>query len=90
MNKLSSEEQELLRSYENDEWVSIANDQLLKKYQNVAKNTFKTDRRINIDMSSKDLEAFQEHALVEGIPYQTLISSILHKFINGNLVDKRA
>ena len=47
--------------------------------------TFRKDRRLNIRISSKDLEAIQKRALEEGLPYQTLISSLLHKFASGRL-----
>jgi predicted DNA binding CopG/RHH family protein len=51
----------------------------------VAKATFRKDRRLNIRLSSKDLEAIQKRALAEGLPYQTLISSLLHKYASGRL-----
>ena len=50
-----------------------------------AKATFRKDRRLNIRLSSKDLEAIQKRALEEGLPYQTLISSLLHKYAAGRL-----
>jgi predicted DNA binding CopG/RHH family protein len=50
-----------------------------------AKATFRKDRRLNIRLSSKDLEAIQKRALAEGLPYQTLISSLLHKYASGRL-----
>jgi len=87
--KLDKEEKALLASVENNEWVSIENkDREIAKYIEVAKATFKKDRRINIRMSNKDIIALQTKALEEGIPYQTLISSVLHKFITGLLVEK--
>ena len=49
------------------------------------KATFKKDRRLNIRLSSKDLEAIQKRALAEGLPYQTLIASLLHKYATGRL-----
>jgi hypothetical protein len=51
----------------------------------VAKATFRKDRRLNIRLSSKDLEAIQQRALAEGLPYQTLIASLLHKYAAGRL-----
>ncbi|GEM_PF-1498914 len=51
MNNLSPEEQDILQSYENDEWISIADDKLLKNYQQVARNTFKNDRSVNLSIS---------------------------------------
>ena len=55
------------------------------RYTRYAKATFRKDRRLNIRLSSKDLEAIQKRALAEGLPYQTLISSLLHKYAAGRL-----
>ena len=87
---LSNDEKELLDTYEADEWQSVENSKSeIKKYQEYASATFKKDKRVNIRISTKNLEALQQKALEEGIPYQTLISSILHKYINGRLVEDR-
>ncbi|MCB9137304.1 MAG: antitoxin [Caldilineaceae bacterium] len=87
--KLDAEERELLASYEADEWQSVGNvaDQR-QRYSEYASATFKKDRRVNIRISSKDLEAIQKRALEEGLPYQTLMSSVLHKFVSGRLVER--
>ncbi len=87
-NKLSKEEKEILESYENDEWVSVLNPSDIEKYKAAAKNTFKKDKRVNIRMTEMDFELLQERALIEGLPYQTLMSSVLHKYVTGRLVDK--
>ncbi len=87
--KLDAEERELSASYEADEWKTIGNiEQEVKSYSEYAAATFKKDRRVNIRISGKDLEALQKRALEEGLPYQTLIASVLHKYINGRLVDR--
>ena len=87
--KLDAEEKELLASYEADEWQSVGNvEEEVQTYSEYATATFKKDRRINIRISSKDLEALQKRALEEGLPYQTLIASILHKFVSGRLVER--
>ena len=86
--KLSAEEKELLESYENEEWKSVLNDESLLKYKAAANATFKKVKRVNIRISGKDLELIQERALIEGIPYQTLMSSVLHKYVYGNLTEK--
>jgi len=80
--KLDKEEQGLVDSFERGEWRSVPNfEQEKKKYQEIAAATFRKDRRVNIRISSKDLIGLQTRALEEGIPYQTLISSILHKYL---------
>jgi predicted DNA binding CopG/RHH family protein len=87
--KLDAEEKELLTSYEADEWQSVGNVEAEKQaYKEYATATFKKDKRVNIRISSKDLDAIQKRALEEGLPYQTLITSVLHKFLNGRLVDR--
>jgi len=85
--KLDKEEQALLDSYENDEWESIPDEQEISRYSASAKQTFKKDKRVNIRISGADLELLQERALIEGLPYQTLMSSVLHKYVTGRLAD---
>jgi len=80
--KLDKEEQDLVDSFERGEWRSVPNlEREKKKAQKIAAATFKKDRRVNIRISTKDLHGLQTRALEEGIPYQTLISSILHKYL---------
>jgi len=83
--KLDKDEKEILSSYEADEWSSVSEKNTKSKYEKIASDTFKKDRRINIRISSKDLNALQTLALREGLPYQTLISSVLHKYVSGTL-----
>jgi predicted DNA binding CopG/RHH family protein len=59
-----------------------------KRFKRYAEATFRKDRRINIRISGKDLIAIQKRALEEGIPYQTLISSLLHKYVSGRLIER--
>jgi predicted DNA binding CopG/RHH family protein len=82
--KLDREEKDVLESFERGEWRSVPN--LKREKGRAARNaraTFKKDRRVNIRISSKDLEAIQKRALEEGLPYQTLIASVLHKYASG-------
>ena len=89
MAKLSTEEREILRSVEADEWESVQGKKKeAARYSEYAKATFRKDRRINIRISSKDLDALQKRALEEGIPYQTLVSSVLHKYVSGRLAER--
>ena len=91
MNRLDLEEEELLESYERDEWQSVPNlESESDRYRGYASATFRKDKRVNIRISQKDLAAIQKKALEEGIPYQTLISSILHKYLSGRLSEKNA
>ena len=84
--KLDAEEKDLLESVERDEWKPVAGGKRERApYARYAKATFRKDRRLNIRLSSKDLEAIQKRALAEGLPYQTLIASLLHKYASGRL-----
>jgi len=88
--KLDKEEKEILKDFEAGEYKSVLTPKRKKTLQAIAEATFKKDKRINIRISSRDLESIQRRALEEGIPYQTLVSSILHKYISGGLQDVMA
>jgi predicted DNA binding CopG/RHH family protein len=91
MNKLDREEKEILEVFESGQLKRAKGaSEKIREHQKVAEATFKKDARINIRLSSRDLRALQARALKEGIPYQTLVSSVLHKFVDGQLVDKAA
>lgn len=82
--KLNKEEKELLHSYENDEWTSVKDFEKQKaEYQRYARNTSAKNRRINIRLSERDLTNLKAKSLEEGMPYQTLVASIIHKYISG-------
>jgi len=84
--KMDADEKDLLESVERGEWKSAKGGKRERaRYSRYAKATFRKDRRLNIRLSSKDLEAIQKRALAEGLPYQTLISSLLHKYAAGRL-----
>ncbi|MFP4548268.1 MAG: antitoxin [Fidelibacterota bacterium] len=88
-NNLNKEEQEILESFERGEWQSVPNFKERKKeLKAAAVQTLKKNKRVNIRMTEKDLIEIKKVANEEGLPYQTLISSILHKYINGRLVTK--
>ena len=87
--KLDKEEQDLLESYERGEWKSVKNlKQEIKKHKEYARQTLRKDKRVNIRISSMVLDELQARAIEDGMPYQTLISSILHRFVTGRLIDK--
>ncbi len=85
---LTPEERDILESYENDEWISVATKPEIEKFRAAAKATFKKNKRVNIRISEMDLELLQERAMIEGLPYQTLMSSVLHKYVTGRLIEK--
>jgi predicted DNA binding CopG/RHH family protein len=87
--KLQQDELELLASYEAEEWKSAKKVKEQKEqYRIYARATLRKDKRVNIRISEKDLLALQKRAVRQGIPYQTLISSVLHKYVNGEFTEK--
>jgi predicted DNA binding CopG/RHH family protein len=90
MQKLDREERSLLAAYEKGQFQSVASKSELTRYKAAARATAIKDRRVNIRLSSGDLGDIQARALEEGIPYQTLISSVLHKYVTGRLAEKSA
>jgi len=89
MSKLAPEEKEILEAFEKSKLKRIKNvTREIKRHKAIAEATFKKDARINIRLSSRDVRSLQAKALREGIPYQTLVSSILHKYVGGQLVEK--
>lgn len=86
--KLTKEENKILKSFEKGEWVSAPDIARRKKELiQYARNTLKKDKRLNIRISERDLVELQRKAVREGLPYQTYVSSIIHKFISGTLVE---
>jgi len=75
-----------MKSIERDEWTPVKDfDGEKEKALSAARNTLKKDKRINLRLTQKDYHQIQIRAIEEGIPYQTLISSLVHKYLNGSL-----
>lgn len=84
MSKLNQEEQDILNAFESgDVKRSRGAVQTQQRHQEYAEALFRKDARINIRLPSKDLRGLQKRALAEGIPYQTLVASVLHKYVEG-------
>ena len=88
MPKIDAYEQEVLTAFEKGELQSVATKAELAKFKAAARATATKDRRVNIRLSSGDLTDIQAKALEEGVPYQTLIASVLHKYVTGRLADR--
>ena len=87
--KLDKEEQDILDSFERGEWRIVPDEKkAIAQLVAAARNTILKDQRINIRLAAMDLTRIRSRAMEEGIPYQTLISSILHKYANGTLGKK--
>lgn len=87
MPKIDREEMEILAAFEKGQLKSVATRAELERFRAAARATATKDRRVNIRLSSGDLQDIQTRALEEGIPYQTLIASILHKYVTGRLTE---
>ena len=90
-NKDEKFEKDILDSFERGEWESVPNlKDEIARYASSAGTTLTKDIRINIRLSSRDLEDIQTRAAGEGMPYQTLIASVLHKYVSGQLFEALA
>jgi predicted DNA binding CopG/RHH family protein len=88
VSKVDSYEMEILQAFEKGKLKSVATKSELERLKAAARATAIKDRRVNIRLSSIDLKDIQAKALEEGIPYQTLIASVLHKYVSGRLAEK--
>ena len=93
MNKvkyLDTEEKNLIESLEKDGWKPVKDlDAWKTKLSKTATNTLTKDQRMNIRITKSDFDGIKVRAVEEGIPYQTLVASIIHKFLTGRLVEKQ-
>jgi predicted DNA binding CopG/RHH family protein len=88
MPKIDDYELEVLSAFEKGKLKSVATKSELAKLKAAARATAIKDRRVNIRLSSGDLSDIQVKALEEGVPYQTLIASVLHKYVTGRLAER--
>src|SRR5271156_6162848 len=88
MSKVDAYEMAILESFEKGNLKSIATKSELEKLKAAARATAIKNRRVNIRLSPIDLSDIQVKALEEGVPYQTLIASVLHKYVSGRFVEK--
>lgn len=89
MPKTDSYEDELLVAYDSGQLKSVASKTELAQYRSAARATAIKDQRVNIRLSSGDLNDIRVKALEEGVPYQTLIASVLHKYVTGRLAEPK-
>ncbi len=91
MNKYTEYEEDIIKSFENDEWISSPNiESDKKKYSLIARNTILKNKRINIRISERDLIKLKSKSVEEGLPYQTMVTSILHKYLSGKLIERNS
>ncbi|MEY3653634.1 MAG: hypothetical protein RL739_1804 [Pseudomonadota bacterium] len=88
MPKTDAYETDILSAYQDGRLKSVATRAELTKFKSAARATAIKDRRVNIRLSTGDLQDIQAKALAEGLPYQTLIASVLHKYVTGRLTER--
>ena len=87
---MNQDEIEIIKAYEKSEaTLRRPSEDLLKQLAQAGQNTFKKDKRINIRLSGHDLSGIQRKALKKGIPYQALISGLIHQYVEGDLLEKQ-
>jgi len=85
--KLNKEERQMLGDLERGEFKSVPNlEKEKKRIQAIARASLKKNKRVNIRLAENDIYSIRNLAMEEGIPYQTLMASILHKYASGRLV----
>jgi len=90
MKHFDNDEKELMKSIENEKWISVDNlEDEIRKAKEAAYATVAKSERMNIRVSPNDLKRLKVRAMEEGMPYQTLVSSIIHKYVTGRLVEQR-
>jgi predicted DNA binding CopG/RHH family protein len=90
MKYYNNEERELIESIEGEDWTEVENmESAIEEARKIAQATTVKSERMNIRMSERDIKALKARAMKEGLPYQSLVSSVLHKYVTGQLVDRQ-
>jgi predicted DNA binding CopG/RHH family protein len=85
---IDDDEREIVASLEADEWISVADADISKaEATEFARSTMRKDRRMNVRISERDMRNLKIRAAEEGIPYQTLVTMVLHKYVTGQLTE---
>ena len=88
-DKLSTEEREILDGFERGDLRTATGEvRELDEARQAARNTFNKTHRVNLRVTERDYDLAHSRAREEGIPYQTLLSSVIHKYLDGRLTEK--
>ena len=88
-SNMDTEEKEILEKFERDELQTASNvEHAIEEARQAARNTFNKTRRVNLRVTERDFSLAHARAREEGIPYQTLLSSVIHKYLSGRLIEK--
>ena len=86
---IDGEEKNLIEEIDRDEWIEVEDLEIYKsRAQEYAESTMRKDKRMNIRISERDLRNLKTKAMEEGLPYQTFVSMIIHKYLAGKLEEK--
>ncbi len=89
MKDLDKYEKQILSAFEAGKLKStVTSEASLRRYRDYARATLAKNKRVNVRLSTQDLTRIQTRAVEEGVPYQTLIASVLHKFVTGRFSEK--
>ena len=89
-DNMSAEERDILERFERDELPSAPGvEREIESARQAARNTFNKTKRVNLRVTERDFNLAHSRAREEGIPYQTLLSSVIHKYLSGRLIEKR-
>ncbi len=89
-DELSAEERDVLNRFERDELRTAPDaEQEIEAARQAARNTFNKTKRVNLRVTERDFNLAHARAREEGIPYQTLLSSVIHKYLSGRLTEKK-
>ncbi len=89
-DKMSGEERDILGRFQRDELRSVSGaEREIEAARQAARNTFNKTKRVNLRVTERDFNLAHSRAREEGIPYQTLLSSVIHKYLSGRLTEKR-
>jgi len=89
-DKLNPDERDVLDQFERGEWRSVSNlDDEIQAARQAARQPFNKTKRVNLRVTERDFNLAHARAREEGIPYQTLLSSVIHKYLSGRLTEKR-
>ena len=88
-DRMSSEEHDILERFERGELLSIPGaEREIETARQAARNTFNKTKRVNLRVTERDFNLAHSRAREEGIPYQTLLSSVIHKYLSGRLIER--
>ena len=85
INYIDEDEKEIIESLHSDSWISVFDDGIRKKYEEYASNTIEFKNKVEVNLTDKDFDKIKIKAIEAGVPYQALISMLVHKYNEGKI-----